>query len=466
MTSRLGGVVLGVILSLTGLYPVPAQEAAPPRISLYALLSAPSDSAVVADAAKRWNVRVTRHAFGVLSLAIRADSLTLDRRALLDSLRSIRRADGTPAVEGAEFDQSAEVQSTGGEALPSWGLDSLRVAGAWSQGVTGEGVTVGVIDTGFDPSHPEFAGRVAWAGSSTSGIDSAPGASLQVTSDCKHHGSHVAGTIAGATRGVAPGARIAFVRVGVELDGRCVAWTSAQVAALQFLTARGVRVVGTSMGGTYSGGHDAVTRAARNAGTLLIGAAGNNDSYVYCPACYDSAIAVAGLTSSLARGSYSNRGPEVDYAAPGSSISAAVGASGFQSKTGTSMAQPHVTGIVALMLAADPSLSPDSIDAILRTCSLDLSTPGHDTATGWGMPRADCAVARARGLDPSPLADSTPLRLARGTSGCKTVSALVPWRTGALPAGLSVELSTNSLCLTAADDVAVGTYTIDLIGVP
>src|SRR5690606_29937957 len=103
--------------------------------------------------------------------------------------------------------------------------------------------------------------------------------------------------------------------------------------------------IGTSMGGSYSGAHDAVTRSARNAGVVVVASAGNNDSYVYCPACYDSAIAVAGLTSSLARGSYSNRGPEVDYAAPGSSISAAVGSSGFASKSGTSMAQPHVTGI-------------------------------------------------------------------------------------------------------------------------
>src|SRR5690606_7495443 len=103
LMQRFGGAVLSVILSLTGSYPVSAQEAAPPHLSLYVLIARPSDSGVVATAAQRWHLRVTRHSFGVLSLVVRADSLTVDRRALLDSLRAIRRSDGTRAVEGAEY---------------------------------------------------------------------------------------------------------------------------------------------------------------------------------------------------------------------------------------------------------------------------------------------------------------------------------------------------------------------------
>ncbi len=482
MIRRLGGAVLGVILSLTGSSPVSAQETAPPYLSLYAGLTAPSDSALVASTASRWNLRVTRLDYGTLSFVVRADSMLMSRRELQDSLQAIRRPDGTPAVEVAEFDRSTSIEAMASDdgwvSLPmdlsnsnwiqlpllaaSWGLDTTRSPRAWPM-ANGSGIRAVVLDTGFDPSHPEFAGRVIACRTFSAAPDCG-----QISSACKWHGQHVASTVAGATRGVAPGAELYLLNVFELLSGDCISWSSAQYAALRWaLDSTDARVANMSIGGSYSGAVDGLIWQWRDAGRLLVAAAGNNGgSTVSFPAASAKGVAVGAVTKTLARSSYSQRGPELMFAAPGDGISGASGSSGFVSKSGTSMASPHIAGMVALVWSAAPALSADSVLALLTVCSRDLSTPGRDVNTGWGMPRADCAVARARGLDPSPLADSAPLRLARGTSGCKTVSALVPWRTGALPAGLSVELSTNSLCLTAADDVAVGTYTIDLIGVP
>jgi len=457
-----GGVVRRVNHSLAGSYPALALAAALPCVlpaqGFLAVLTPPHDSALVANVGTGLGLRVIRYEMYVLTFV--ADSMTVPARQVIDSLGRIRRADSSLAVDYADYDRSSEIEGDGSAMLASWGLDSTRVAGAWAQGVTGQGVEVAVLDTGFDPNHPEFAGRVR--GCRAFGTWRECG---QVSSDCKWHGQHTASTTMGTTRGVAPGSQVWLLNVFDVLSGKCVSWASAQYAALRWaLDSTQARVANMSIGGSYSGAVDGVLYAWRQAGRVVVAAAGNDGgSVVSFPGASDYAIGVGAVTSTLARASYSQRGPELDFTAPGSSISGA-SSTGFAVKSGTSMASPHVAGIVALLFSANPSLSWDDVYDLLRECSLDLGTPGFDTSNGWGLPRADCAVARARGLDPSPVSAVGTLRLPRGESACAPVTSLIPWHTSALPSGVTATRTASSLCLSAAPDAVLGTYTLDLIG--
>src|SRR5690606_9592019 len=120
----------------------------------------------------------------------------------------------------------------------------------------------------------------------------------------------------------------------------------------------------------------------------LVAAAGNNTSSVMFPGSSDHSIGVAALTSSNNWASYSNVGPQVDFAAPGSGITSTMPGGGTGSKSGTSMATPHVAGVVALLLADNPSLSYDGLYDLLKARAQDVDAAGFDNRTGWGLVRA------------------------------------------------------------------------------
>ncbi len=133
------------------------------------------------------------------------------------------------------------------------------------------------------------------------------------------------------------------------------------------------------------------------AGVNVVAASGNNNGgAIVTPAASPGAIAVAALNSDNSVASYSNAGPQMWVAAPGTSVESTLPGGTYGYKSGTSMATPHVTGVVALLKQAHPTWTPAQIRAQLESSAVDLSTPGFDNATGWGL-------VQAPGGTPTPL---------------------------------------------------------------
>jgi subtilisin family serine protease len=244
--------------------------------------------------------------------------------------------------------------------VPQQGGDVLTTF-KWHSGFAGNGVEVYVIDTGIRTTHREFDGRAVWGANF---VDS-------VTTDDNGHGTHCAGTIAGATVGLARDARVIAVRV----LNRAGSGTLAGVVAGCDWTANTARerglpsVASMSLGGGRSQPlNDAVLNMIR-AGTITAVAAGNDngDACNYSPASLPEAITVGSTTTDAnnndVRSSFSNKGQCVDMFAPGSNIYSAGIASdtAYATYSGTSMACPHVAGLAAIVLQQFPHLDPEGV---------------------------------------------------------------------------------------------------------
>ena len=275
-----------------------------------------------------------------------------------------------------------------------WDFNKVRVAGAWPKS-TGAGVTVAVIDTGVDASHPDLAGQVL---SGYDVINDTEGTST----DPNGHGTHVAGTIAALTgngvgvSAVAPDAAILPIRVlGADGSG----YMSDAATGILYAADHGADVINMSLGTDTQ--VDAVTNAiayARSKGVVVVAAAGNErakGSPVSYPGADPGVIAVAATDSSDTVATYSNQGSYVDVAAPGSSIVSTYPGGGYRTLSGTSMASPHVAAVAALVKAAQPGLTPDQVEQAIESTATDLGTAGKDTDSGYGRIDATAAVAAA-----------------------------------------------------------------------
>ncbi|MEU1367900.1 S8 family peptidase [Streptomyces sp. NPDC005803] len=249
---------------------------------------------------------------------------------------------------------------------PSWGLDRIdqaETAGDHAYSYpdsAGEGVTAYVIDTGVRTTHQEFGGR---AGSGFDAVDDDDSAD-----DGNGHGTHVAGTIAGATYGVAKKAKIVAVRV---LDDSGSGTTEQVVAGIDWVTEnhQGPSVANMSLGGGADEALDAAVKKAIASGVTFAVAAGNesSDAGEGSPSRVPEAITVASSTVDDEQSSFSNYGPVVDIYAPGSDITSSWNDSDDASHTisGTSMATPHVVGAAAVYLAGHPDATPAQVATAL-----------------------------------------------------------------------------------------------------
>lgn len=286
------------------------------------------------------------------------------------SPQAVQQLQTDPAVAYIEPDQQTLAIPTPpapevGALETVWGLDrinqfDLPLDSNYSPNVTGTGVHAYILDTGIHATHQEFGSRVA-AGYDFIDNDTFP-------DDCHGHGTHVSGTIGGATYGVARDVTLHGVRV---LDCNGSGSYSGIIAGIDWVIANHISpaVINMSLGGGISTAVNDAVKRAHDAGITVVVAAGNSaaNACYYSPASAPEAITVGATTNVDARSYFSNIGACVDIFAPGSSIKSAWYTSDTATSTlnGTSMASPHVAGVAALILQINPTASPDAVAAEL-----------------------------------------------------------------------------------------------------
>jgi aqualysin 1 len=294
------------------------------------------------------------------------------------ALKGLRR---NPRVDYLETDQV--VTADAAQADASWSLDRidqhrLPLNEIYSYNYTGLGVRAYIIDTGINIAHTEFGGRAAY-GWDFVGNDGTAG-------DCNGHGTHVAGTVGGATYGVAKGVSLVAVRVLTCSGSGTV---STVIAGIDWVTSRhaaGAKAVANmSLGGNPSTSLDSAVKNSIADGVLYVVAAGNNRASAcnYSPGRVPAALTVGATNWNDARTAYSNFGSCLDLFAPGSSITSAWKGSTTATNTlsGTSMATAHVTGVAALYLQGHTATPQQVRDAIVSG-----ATSGVVSSPGSGSP--------------------------------------------------------------------------------
>ena len=377
---------------------------------------------------------------------------------------------------------------------------------AWSNGVTGAGQAVAVLDTGVDKTHPMLSGKVVAEGCYSSNTTEArsvcPGGVSDSTasgsgmncatsiSGCSH-GTHVAGIVAGnggstGTYGVAPGAQIVAIQVFSYFPsyGSVMSYTSDQIKGLERVYALkdALKIASVNMslgGGQYTAHCDASNQALkaaidnlRSIGIATVIASGNNGwtSAMSAPACISTAVSVGAHCdagpdgSACATGvggiaSYSNITSFVSLVAPGSYIRSSVPGNAYATYNGTSMATPHVAGAWALLRQAQPAISVTEGLALLRQQAI----PVNDTRSGGsvtGLKRlqtgflstADTTLSIQRNGTGSGIVSSTPSGILCGGDCSETytagtsVSLVASAATGSVFSGWSGACSGSGAC--------------------
>jgi len=377
---RLGAVVLTLILVaglLGGTVPVAAQQSGPPDF-VEVLVGGPGAAGAVGNSGGRITHQFTNFPVVLASLPERA-------------LEGLGRAPGVTFIE--ENGEMWAIQQT----VP-WGISRIGAPDAWSASAVGTGIRLAVLDTGIDGGHDDLQGNVV-AGTNT--VDS-----TSPLLDSHGHGTHVAGT-AGALNntigvvGVAP--KVTLVAVKVLDASGSGSWASV-AAGIDWSISNNIQVINMSLGGGASETVRLAVESAWSSGLLLVAAAGNSGNAagrgdnVNYPAAYDQVIAVAASDSQDGRASFSSTGPAVELIAPGVSILSTLPGDKYGTMSGTSMSSPHVAGAAALAWAVNPELSNAQLRQILRDTAEDLGLRADHQ--GYGLVRADLAVAAVGGVEP------------------------------------------------------------------
>ena len=351
----------------------------------------------------------------------------------------------------------------------------------WKGGHDGKGVTVAVLDTGVDATHPDLKSQIRAAQSFTGDPD---------TTDRFGHGTHVASIIAGTgaasggtRKGVAPGANLLIGKVLGDDGSGQESWI---IAAMEWAAAQHATVVNMSLGGGATDGTDpmsqALNRITAETGTLFVVAAGNEgaDQTVGTPGAAKSALTVGAVDRDDTLATFSSRGPRLgdeglkpEITAPGVGIMAALAAGTdlggavdgqYTALSGTSMATPHVAGAAALLAQVHPTWSATRLkDALVSTAH----TAPDTSVFGQGAGRVDVARAAAQPVDATGVADfgllttsKTPIQrsitytndgasavtlalkldISNLTAGTKGSSAITLPSTVTVPAGTSVSV--------------------------
>ncbi|MEV0428206.1 S8 family serine peptidase [Micromonospora sp. NPDC050495] len=363
---------------------------------------------------------------------------------------------------------------------------------AWRAGLTGKGVTVAVLDTGYDTGHPDLAGRVTEAKNFTW----APG-----VQDGNGHGTHVSSTIAGS--GAASAGRFTGVAPDVSLiEGKVLddggsGYFDWILAGMDWAVAQGADVVSMSLGSTATDGTDvlsaAVNRLSAQSDSLFVVAAGNEGAAytVGAPGAADAALTVGSVTKQSTMSAFSSRGPRVgddavkpEIAAPGSDIVAARAAgtlsqqavsSAYARLSGTSMATPHVAGAAAILKQAHPDWTGEQLKAALVASAGPVKQAGVFDV-GAGLVDVPAALAQQVTAEPAvlptvqaaqPVAGTEPTvrRITYANSSDRAVQLQVRADTTG-PGGTRAPAALAALDRTHVTVPAHGSATVDLTVTP
>nr|WP_286141490.1 S8 family serine peptidase [Bacillus sp. AFS001701] len=297
------------------------------------------------------------------------------------------------------------VEATLEQSVPQIGAPT-----AWESGFTGKGVKVAVLDSGIDPNHPDLVNQIEEAKSFVPG---------ETVEDFHGHGTHVASTVLGTgaasdgkNKGVAPEARLL---VGKVLDNGGRGFDSWVLDGMEW-AAHNAKIVSMSLGGGKSDGKDPLSQAVNNlseeTGALFVIAAGNDgrEGAIGSPGAADAALTIGAVDKADKIAPYSSRGPRLgdgglkpDLSAPGTGIVAArsgltKGSGSYISKSGTSMATPHVAGAAAILLQKHPEWNGTQLKEALMNTSKRLDYSPYYIGTGrLDVPAALNSTVRATG---------------------------------------------------------------------
>lgn len=430
-----------------------------------AALAAPLDLTIELEAPEEVYLLKRRQGQGAVLLwqeGASSDALEMEKRALLNLIEELNRR---PEVEYAHPNyiyHPSRVPTDPGYPL-QWHYEYLALAAAWEITTGSEDIVVAVVDSGAKFGHPDLAPRLTGGqfdfisdpqrALDGDGID--PIAEDEGDDPNRlfstFHGTHVAGTIGAATDNalgvagvdwVAPlmTLRVLGVGGGTEFDiSQAIRYAARLPNASNQLPARQARVINMSLGGRGSGPTlQQAVAAALNAGSIIVAAAGNeNSDEPHFPASFEGVISVGAIDLSGGKAPYSNFGPRIDVVAPGGNMADDRNGDGFPDgvlstswlestnepgwkfSSGTSMAAPHVAGVVSLMLAVNPGLAPAQVRRILQETAIDLGPPGRDDTFGYGLVNPVAALREAGSLapeDPRLVVSATTLNFGKTTT--------------------------------------------------
>lgn len=355
--------------------------------------------------------QVGRSALRIVELGVGGEPATLQRL-----LRN-------PHIKFAELDQLTRPEASVSDpyAGSEWHLAKIGAYEAWNQS-QGQGLTIAILDTGVDATHPDLVSRLVrgWNFFNNSAD----------TSDAYNHGTKVAGSAAAAMNnsigvaGVSGQTMIMPLRIS---DASGYGSWAAMAQALTYAADHGARVANISFSSAATSA--SVLSAAqymKDKGGLVFVSAGNTGATSTAQAT-KSAIVVAATDSTDARAGYSTYGPVVSLSAPGSAIYTTLPGGAYGAVSGTSFASPITAAVAALVMAANPALSSTQVENILFSTAGDLGTAGRDDYYGHG--RVDAAAAVQAAINAKTVAPSdtqAPTAAVISPSTSNTVSALVP----------------------------------------
>ena len=318
----------------------------------------------------------------------------------------------------------------------------------WALGYTGSGVVVAVLDTGIDTDHPELVGSIAGC----------QGFGYTTCEDDHGHGTHVSGIITADgvvanAKGVAPDAKIWMAKV-CNKQGSC--YVSDIAAAIEYVVKgpdgiinngdEPAKIISISLGGGGTSGANCdsddlaseVNWAVDNGVTVVV-AAGNTAGIVSSPACASKAIAVGAVNNNDVRASWSGTGSALDIMAPGVSIYSTLLGNTYASWSGTSMATPHVSAVVALLKEVNSALTDAQIKDALYKTAKDLGSTGWDKYYGWG--RVDALAAVNSVLPPTTTTTTTTTT----TPSTTTIQTTVPITTTTIITTTTTPITTTTI---------------------
>jgi hypothetical protein len=345
-----------------------------------------SQLAFIVESGIDYIIRATSYGASVTgNYTLTTQSLTLPEGYNLNYGYGLVDAAAAVASATGQDNPFPDVDYFGGQ--NDWGLNTVKAPEAWAQGHTGQGIVVAVIDTGVDYTHLDLdgniwvnQGEIAGNGIDDDGngfVDDVRGwdfvANDNSPMDEQGHGTHVAGTIAAekndfGVTGVAYNAKIMPVRV---LNAGGSGSVSNIAAGIKYAADNGADVINLSLGGAYSSEIEDAVQYATAKGSVVVMAAGNESaSQPSSPANLANqwGIAVGAVDRTNRMANFSNKAsiPPLDYVvAPGVNVYSTTPGNTYSSFSGTSMATPHVAGVAALILSANPNLTAAEVESIL-----------------------------------------------------------------------------------------------------